>query len=457
MADSRRIILALAGIFGAVTVACSNQADTTVIAPGQASDIEIAGGVELVDRIAYVGPNGDLFTIDPDGGGLAQLTGGLQAGQGSEGGVQAQILRLNEYYAWPTWSSDGSKLAASRVVVAENGAEITVQVMDARTGRSDTVYENEQAGLIADGTPHYIYWAPSGDTLSFLASTPDGLSLLVWDGTPGRPAEVVERGAPLYYHWAADAGAMALHVGPDITFARPPVGGASGQSIQSSANFRVPAISPDGKSLAYVAEAAGGMGLYVTATDDISQGRKIMDVGATSAFSWSPDGKQLAVADQANPRSPIFERLMLVPVENGPPENGPAEDGPTTTVSTEGVLAFYWSPAGDSLAWVEVNAANQEMEWVVSPSDGSNAKRLFSFQPSSEVFIMLSFFDQYANSHSPWSPDGKSLVVAGSKGEAARRSNGHTPTGDRIYILDAAGDAAPRDLGAGVLAFWSWN
>ena len=70
---------------------------------------------------------------------------------------------------------------------------------------------------------------------------------------------------------------------------------------------------------------------------------------------------------------------------------------------------------------------------------------------------MLSFFDQYAYSHSPWSPDGKSLVVAGSKGEVARRSNGLTPTGDRIYVLDAEGGAAPRDLGAGVLAFWSWN
>ena len=94
---------------------------------------------------------------------------------------------------------------------------------------------------------------------------------------------------------------------------------------------------------------------------------------------------------------------------------------------------------------------------MISPSDGSDMKRLFSFQPSGEVFVMLSFFDQYAYSHSPWSPDGKFLVVAGSRGEAARRSNGRTPTGDRIYILDAEGNSAPRDLGAGVLAFWSWN
>jgi len=166
---------------------------------------------------------------------------------------------------------------------------------------------------------------------------------------------------------------------------------------------------------------------------------------------WSPDGTQLAVADQSNPRVPLFDRLMLVPLDGGPI---------TTLTSNAGsseVWAFFWSPAGDKLAWVSVNAQEQELEWVVSPSDGSDNKRLFSFQPSSEVFIMLSFFDQYAYSHSPWSPDGKWLVVAGTKGKVALRNNGRTPTGDRVYVLDVEGDERPRDLGAGVLAVWSWN
>jgi len=246
---------------------------------------------------------------------------------------------------------------------------------------------------------------------------------------------------------------MALHVGPDIIFARSLAVGAPRQTIQSSGGFRAPAISPDGESLAYVAAADGGLGLYIAPVTDLSQARKIIDVGALSAFLWSPDGSQLAVGDQPNLRLQFFDRLMLVPVG----------DGTITNLSAERVMAFYWAPTGDKLAWVEVNPAEQEMEWVVlstdggDGSDGSDAKRLFSLRPSAEMFIMLSFFDQYAYSHSPWSPDGKSLVVAGSKGEEARQSNGRTPTGDRIYILDAEGSAAPRDLGAGVLAFWSWN
>ena len=432
---------------GIVAVACAGSAGETAVPTAQTSSVETEGDIGRVNRIAYVNPSGDLFTMDPDGAGVAQLTGGFRVGPGTGGGGQAQPLRLNEYYAWPTWSSDGTKLAASRVIVGDGRTEVTLQVMDARTGRSETVYENGQAGLVADGAPHYIYWAPTGDALSFLASTPDGLSLFVWDGTPGNPANLIDTGAPLYYHWSHDAASMALHVGPDIKIVRPHDGGVPGQIMQSSGGFRVPAISPDGSSLAYVAPSDGSIGLYIAPVDDLNQTRKIIDVGTVSAFLWSPDGNHLVVGDQANPRIPYFDRLLLVPVDGGP----------VTTMSTQGVLAFYWAPTGDKLAWVEVNAAKQEMEWVVSPSDGSNTKRLFSFRPSSEVFIMLSFFDQYAYSHSPWSPDGKSLVVAGSKGEAARRSNGLTPTGDRVYVLDVEGDVAPRDLGAGVLAFWSWN
>ena len=451
-----RTLLALVGLLAIVAAGCSSSPGTPVLGPSQQPDTDIDREVGQVDRIAYVSPNGNLFTVDRDGGDLAQLTGGLQAENampslGSQGSVQAQPVRVNEYYTWPTWSADGTKLAASRVVIQDERTEITVQVMDARTGRSETVFENSQPGLVADGAPHYIYWAPTGNALSFLSSTPEGLSLFVWDGASGDDAAVIASGGPLYYQWSKDGGAMALHIGLEIIWAKPPKEDASRQSFQSSGNFRVPTISPDGSSLAYVDQGDGGSGLYIAPTSDLTKARRIIDVGSPVAFMWSPDGTQIAVADQSVSGAPVYDRLMLVPVDGSP----------VTTLSSgrssDDVWAFFWSPAGDKLAWVAVNAAERELEWIVSPSDGSDAKRLFSFQPSAEVSIMLSFFDQYAYSHSPWSPDGKSLVVAGSKGEAARRSNGRTPAGNRVYVLDVDGASEPRDLGAGVLAIWSWN
>ena len=437
-------------------VSCSGSTSVPTPTIVEQLDNKTGGEINQVNRIAYVSPNGNLFTVDPDGSGLAQLTGSLQAQsdipeQSSGGGIPAQPFQMNEYYTWPTWSADGTKLAVSKVTLETDGSDISVEVMDSMTGRSETIYENGLAGLVAEGAPHYIYWAPTGDQLSFLASTPEGLSLFVWDGVTGNSPEVIDRGAPLYYQWANDAQAMAIHLGPEIIWAKPLTKDGPRESFRSLGNFRALAISPDGASLAYVDEEDSEIALYISATNNLNQGKKLLEVGPNAAFMWSPDGTQLAVADQSNPRVPLFDRLMLVPLDGGPV---------TTLTSGAGsseVWAFFWSPAGDKLAWVSVNAQEQELEWVVSPSDGSDNKRLFSFQPSSEVFIMLSFFDQYAYSHSPWSPDGKWLVVAGTKGKVALRNNGRTPTGDRVYVLDVEGDEGPRDLGAGVLAVWSWN
>jgi Tol biopolymer transport system component len=451
MLNVTKILLAVVGLLGIAALACSSQTSTPPIELSKQPNPNDGGEIRQVNRIACVSPNGDLFTVDPDGGNLSQLTGEMQAGSDPQAGVQAQLSRMDEYYTWPTWSADGTKLAASRVIVREEEPQITLQVIDARSGGGQTIYENGLAGLVADGAPHYIYWAPSGDQLSFLASTPEGLALFVWDGTVGEPASQIHRGAPLYYQWAKDAQAMALHVGPDIIWAKPLEQVSSRQAFQSRGNFRVPAISPDGASLAYVDSSDGGMGVYVAPTDDLSQTKKIVDVGRSSAIMWSPDGTQIAVSDQSDPSAPLFDRLMLVPADGGPVTELVAE------AQSDGIFGFFWAPTGDKIAWVSVNAAEQELEWVVAPKDGSDSKSLFSFKPSAEVFIMLSFFDQYAYSHSPWSPDGQFLVVAGSKGEAARRSNGRTPTGDRIYILDVEATVGPRDLGAGVLAVWSWN
>ena len=88
---------------------------------------------------------------------------------------------------------------------------------------------------------------------------------------------------------------------------------------------------------------------------------------------------------------------------------------------------------------------------------GDSVQRLFRFQPSSDVLSMLSFFDQYAYSHSPWSPDGTRLVVAGTQEASLGSSNGQSPTGDRVFVLEVSGATPPKEIAAGSLAFWSWN
>ena len=435
-----------------------------------------------VDRIAYIGPYGDLFTVNPDGSGERRLTGVSQvrsrssdpAGPASPSDAasfyQVQDLDFNESYAWPTWSPDGTRLAVSRVRLTPNRSlEVSVQVIDAVTGVNRIVYENDVPALVADGSPHYLYWSPDGEFLSFLATTRQGLTLFVVNPDTTEGAIALERGAPLYFSWGGNGDDLMVHSRETVKLLRKPFLPDTGVVLVNSLGFRTPALSPDGNRWAYADSNLGETYISVGDRENPGSPARIVDTGPLTAFMWSPDGRTLAVADNPDPQGRIFQRLRLVPSDGGNPR----------TLVEEPLLAFYWSPDGQRLAWVGVDAEEQVFEWKVLSLEASAAgpmertgrertgrertgrdetgRELFRFRPSGEVFTMLSFFDQYAYSHSPWSPDSSRLVVAGSEGPVAERRNGHTPTGSRIYVLDAVGDAPPAEIAQGGVAFWSWN
>ena len=406
-----------------------------------------------VDRITYVDTQGDLFTISPDGTDRRRLTGEALVGQEGGGGPLASSLQLNTLYAWPTWSPDGTKIAVSRLQVVNNETEVSIQVIDLIDGRVATVYTNEEFGLVAVGAPHYIYWSADSRFLGFLIAGRRGLTLLVEDThNPTVPVEV-ESNTPLYFHWAPDGESMVVHAGDAIKLVRKPFDTSTPQLMARSQGFNVPALSPDGALVAYTVNEpregvrATGYELLIGQAGTPHQARRVLQVGSVSAFLWSPDGSELAVADRQDLSSPLFERLRVV-----------SADGATVrTIVEEQFLAFYWSPAGDKIAWVGLAPEERLFEWAVASRTGDSAQRLFRFQPSADSMIMLSYFDQYAYSHSPWSPDSTRLVVAGTQEASLGRRNGQSPSGDRVFVLEVSGATPPKEIAAGSLAFWSWN
>ncbi|MCH7605673.1 MAG: PD40 domain-containing protein [Chloroflexi bacterium] len=400
-----------------------------------------------VDRITYVNPDGELFTINPDGTGQLKLTGGTQVGLGSRGAFLAQSLNDSEFYAWPTWSPDGTKVAASRIQVSGGQPRITVEVIGASTGQASTVYTNTVPSLVAQGAPHYLYWSPDSRSLAFLASTPDGLTLFVVDTEAAGPAVAVDSGAPLYFQWAADGNSIAVHIREELKLIRRPFGTDTQSFGRGTLGFRTPALSSDGKRMAYAGIDQTEGSLFIGDVTEPQGATAVLEIGPVAAFTWSPNGAELAVADQDSADAPFFGRLRVLTPEGGA----------VRTIREGPIIAFYWSPAGDKIAWVTFDLGDQQLSWWVAPSSGEPARQLFRFQPSADVLIMLSFFDQYNYSHSPWSPSGTHLVVAGVQGETTRGQNGHTPTGDRIFVLEAEGTGEPKELAAGTLAFWSWN
>ena len=124
------------------------------------------------------------------------------------------------------------------------------------------------------------------------------------------------------------------------------------------------------------------------------------------------------------------------------------------------MVAFYWSPQGDQIAWIGLEPLSRAMDLAVSAVEGGKPagepRRLFTFSPTGEMFGMLSFFDQYAYSHSIWAPDGSALVVTGTDGAESARRNGSGPHGGQVYVVDVSTGNAER-IASGKLAVWSWN
>ena len=441
------MLLLVVASLGLATLASCGQGQPAA-EDAQPSPVQSEGdgnGSPMVNRIGYIDNSGDLRLVNPDGTGDERLTGGVQAG------LLAQTLERGESFSWPTWSPDGRSLAVSRVSIAGRNPDLSVQLFNLDTGGMLSAFQNEVPAPVADGAAHYIYWSPDGRYLTVLAPTTEGLALFVRDYRGNDAAESLVTGAPLYYHWGSDSGVVAVHGGDRLLVREPAPDGARVDLQVNATGFRAPALSPDGTQLAYAATEGEVHGVFVRSLgappfNEVRQPRLLAETRAQTAFAWSPDGSTLAVSEQASPGSPLFGRLSLL-----------SADGSSSSVLVEeDHLAFFWSPEGDRIAWVGVDPATREMELSLSPVGGGEPRRLFRFSPTGEFFTHLSFFDQYAYSHSLWSPDGSALVVAGNEGPESGRRNGSGPSGGQIYVVDA-GTGESHRIASGRMAVWSWN
>ncbi len=396
----------------------------TVAAPTAASPA--GDGETAFGSLAYVGGDGHVYVMRADGSNRVRIS------EPDPEGARAA-------HTWPMWSGDGASVLFSRVVVGEDGPQFSLQSVTLGDAGPSLVYENPPgARFVGRNAPHYTNGSPDGQHVAFLAVA-GNMALLLGDVAGGAQARSIVQGSPLYYAWTHDSARLLLHLRDSLLLYEPGSDDAlTLLDLPPSWSYRAPDWSPDGQRFAFIGDSEQGASLMV-ANADGSDPRTLAPVSTTSAFAWSPDGSRVVLASEVAPAIAVFDGLLLVN----------PEDGRTRVLTEDAAIAFFWSPAGDRLAVISLAEQGGRLTVTVFDVETGAARQVAEFIPSSDMRVMLSFFDQYAKSHRVWSADGRYLALSGSlTGEDA------TPE-SHVLVIDASGQEPPRAVVAGALAFWS--
>ncbi len=396
---------------------------------GSAGTSARAQGEPTAGSIAVIDPSGSLSVVDSSG--------------------RSEVLSdgTGVAFGFPAWSPDGSRIAE----VAGGANETSISVYEVRSGATDPSSGSAVIFRSATARPFYLYWAPDGRTLSFLATESHGLSLRIVPAGTGAPLDasgagtVIRRGEPLYYDWIG-ADRLLLHVGTgaDAFLGEVGLDGASAAPVlDRPGTFRSATLSQDGRYLAYVRAGAGGRDAVVVASRDGSSEHTVPVFGI-AAVVFSPAGDSVASIGLDRPG----QTGLAFPV--GPLRLIDAHSGASRTLLDGLVVGFFWSPDGRTIAALRVQVAGgstAKAGSILAAAPISSHMATPSASPSAPpgappsapptevrvVFVdvatgeirsqravqpgrrflaeLLPYFDQYALSHRVWSPDSSAILL----------------------------------------------
>lgn len=419
--------------------------------------VSAASSGEIPGKIAFVGPDYQVYLADPNGGAPVPATRGETGSMAkAEGIVPVAVQPVDQgsaaerRYSYPTWSPDGKTLVAQAVTVAVGNVvqQAGIYKIDLEhPGVVNPIYESKDKASI------YLYYSPTGKEVATLIPQqgPLGLAIIgVADGS----FHPVGLGFPYYFTWRNDGDAIATHTGaaPDEnhtaevalidvrslrTGGKPQVTKVTSKPVP----FRSPAWSPDGKQLVYAGAREDGRGATLFVRESDGKDRELSRTSSGVVFNFSPDGKTLAVAEAMSPDGLMFGGINLIHVADGHKE----------TLYAGPVGAFFWAPDGSRLLVAAPEFDSGEWRWEVVERTSREVKTIGRFFPTPEFQFMAPHFDQYAKSHLLWAPDSEHFVYSGYPTTAKDEKK---PVAATIWIGDVKSGKVRR-VGDGRVAFWS--
>lgn len=398
------------------------------------------------NQIVYINLQGQICVIDPGGSDHRLLTS----------------VRRKRIFQFPAWSPDGSHIAA----IGRTRGSAGVFVLP--IAPSDNAADNAARALYVCNMqrPFYLYWSPNSHIISFLAAHPQGLGLHLVERSSGHH-RLLTVGQPCYWDWTPSSKQVLIHTGGNGKSAR-----LEYIDIQSADRdeefarpglFQAPGVAPSGQRCAFDEEDNDG-DRHVVITQRTNATRTTVDHEGAVALGWCPTRDHLAFTSPTAPVSHFYGPLRLLN----------AETRQVYTLTDDTVLAFFWSPDGNHIAYLTLARQPQRQEpdgsrtngsytnghsphqnhpqqqpdpilhlWVVD-TEHKQRRLLTTFQPSEEFIIQfMPFFDQYMLSHRIWSPASDALVVP-------------AVINKRPHVLVVPRDGSPpAAIAEGSIAFWN--
>jgi TolB protein len=368
--------------------------------------------------------------------------------------ITTDAIAGEKIYQWPTWSTDGRLAFFGASGTVTDPYSLRVFIVDAvKAGATPQV-----AYSSPDEVFTYPYWS-TGDCgtdcreLALLYTPPAGAGLglrMIRTERGKYTSRVLGQAAPFYYSFSPDGKQMIWsRFGQQIEL----YDVAANQTRRLAdvpGKFNSPMWSPVDERLLFGIENADPDFTDVVIAQGDARRVLLAKQETPISFAWSPDAKYVASLA-------AFDHVVITEVASGKE---------AARSSKGNVVAHFWSPVGDRVAYIVVNRNDPDPQarlhingsmpaeqataglslYVLDVKSG-NSSLIATFNPTREYIYLLNFFDQFAHSHQLWSPDGVYLSFA------AMDSKGK-PT---LYLADTTKPSTPIKVTTGVIGIWSWK
>jgi hypothetical protein len=264
----------------------------------------------------------------------------------------------------PRVSMDGRRLLLDRNVGGRQGRD--VWLLDLAT--------HALSRITSKGDAHDAVWTPDGHHVTYLSpGTPGGPVFTVSaDGAPGVRAIAV----PGLVHpgvWLPDGrgyivGHGLVENGPSDILVLHPDGSPAESLVTSPYEEHSPALSPDGRWLAYMSDETGQRQIYVRQLRG-EGGRTLVSEGVGEEPVWSRDGRRLYYIEHQGAAA----RLLAAQIEPDGPAAPPRVAGRAVVIDP-----LRYEPVGNHANW---DVTSDGRFAFIEPASGSRLTMVFDWAP----------------------------------------------------------------------------